>query len=261
MSSNPGGRRVIAVMKVSAYAALVVCAGASGGCDTAGQGAVSGATVGALSGLAIGSLSGNAGKGAAMGAVIGGAGGMVIGDQNRRAADRSAAAQRANQQARAAQATAPSDPRIPAADRDRLALVRFARAWNISGWQTVDGERRLVSGTAAGAVENAYFVTLDIRVQADESGQVSAGDVWFASEPGRGVTVNSRFDTSPMPVSHTGSLSPDGNVFTFNETTPGVTGRRMVIRFLSDGEFVVDNSERISGNWTPIGSLAFSAAR
>src|SRR4051812_38706105 len=54
------------------------------GCETAGQGAVSGGAVGALSGLAIGSLTGSAGAGAAIGAVTGAVGGAVIGDQNRR---------------------------------------------------------------------------------------------------------------------------------------------------------------------------------
>jgi outer membrane lipoprotein SlyB len=56
----------------------------TGGCESAPQGAVSGAGIGALSGLAIGSLSGNAGRGAGVGAVIGGVGGAAIGDQNRR---------------------------------------------------------------------------------------------------------------------------------------------------------------------------------
>ncbi|MBX3378670.1 MAG: hypothetical protein KF805_01125 [Phycisphaeraceae bacterium] len=68
--------------------ALCVLAGfvaSVGGCDNAGQGAVSGAAIGALGGLAIGSLSGNAGAGAAIGAVSGAVVGGVIGDQNRRA--------------------------------------------------------------------------------------------------------------------------------------------------------------------------------
>ncbi len=55
-----------------------------GGCNNAGEGALSGAALGALGGLAIGSLTGSAGKGAAIGAVAGGVGGAVIGDQNER---------------------------------------------------------------------------------------------------------------------------------------------------------------------------------
>lgn len=65
--------------------ALAVFAAVAGGCDNAGQGAVSGGAIGALGGLAIGSLSGNAGAGAAIGAVSGAVVGGVIGDQNRRA--------------------------------------------------------------------------------------------------------------------------------------------------------------------------------
>jgi uncharacterized protein YcfJ len=57
------------------------------GCESAGQGAVSGGAIGALGGLAIGSLTGSAGAGAAIGAVSGAIGGGVIGDQNKRAAE------------------------------------------------------------------------------------------------------------------------------------------------------------------------------
>lgn len=58
------------------------------GCESAGEGAVSGGAIGALGGLAIGSLSGDAGAGAAIGAISGAVAGGVIGDQNKRAADR-----------------------------------------------------------------------------------------------------------------------------------------------------------------------------
>jgi len=58
------------------------------GCETAGQGAMSGGALGALGGLAIGSLSGDAGKGAAIGAIGGAIAGGVIGDQNNRANER-----------------------------------------------------------------------------------------------------------------------------------------------------------------------------
>jgi outer membrane lipoprotein SlyB len=66
--------------------ALVALSGSLflGGCNNAGEGALSGAALGALGGLAIGSLTGSAGKGAAIGAVAGGIGGAVVGDQNER---------------------------------------------------------------------------------------------------------------------------------------------------------------------------------
>ncbi|MBS0196743.1 MAG: hypothetical protein JSR77_08295 [Planctomycetes bacterium] len=57
----------------------------SAGCESAGQGAVSGGAIGALGGLAIGSMTGSAGKGAAIGAISGAVAGGVIGDQNQRA--------------------------------------------------------------------------------------------------------------------------------------------------------------------------------
>lgn len=56
----------------------------AGGCNNAGEGALSGATLGALAGMGIGSISGDMGKGAAIGAIAGGVGGAVLGDQNQR---------------------------------------------------------------------------------------------------------------------------------------------------------------------------------
>lgn len=41
---------------------LVACALVAGGCNNAGEGALSGAAIGALGGLAIGSLTGSAGE-------------------------------------------------------------------------------------------------------------------------------------------------------------------------------------------------------
>ena len=72
------------VMRAACIPGALLAFGVIGGCENAGQGAMSGAAVGALSGLAIGSMTGNAGTGAAIGAVAGGVGGAVIGDQNRR---------------------------------------------------------------------------------------------------------------------------------------------------------------------------------
>lgn len=66
-------------------AAIAVMGIACGGCESAGQGAVSGAAIGSLGGLAIGSLTGSAGAGAAIGAIGGAVAGGVIGDQNQRA--------------------------------------------------------------------------------------------------------------------------------------------------------------------------------
>ncbi|MFN7022150.1 MAG: glycine zipper domain-containing protein [Phycisphaerales bacterium] len=62
-----------------------------GGCNNAGEGALSGAALGAGAGAIIGSLTGSAGTGAAIGAVGGALGGAVIGDQNARNDARAAA--------------------------------------------------------------------------------------------------------------------------------------------------------------------------
>jgi len=71
--------------RASAIAGLIIGAGAlSGGCNNAGEGALTGAGLGALVGMGLGALSGNMGEGAAAGALIGGAGGAIIGDQNER---------------------------------------------------------------------------------------------------------------------------------------------------------------------------------
>jgi uncharacterized protein YcfJ len=80
-------KRVIATRFVLLGAA--VSALAAGGCNNAGEGALSGAAIGAGAGAIIGSIYGHAGTGAAIGAVAGGITGGVIGDQNyRNASDR-----------------------------------------------------------------------------------------------------------------------------------------------------------------------------
>ena len=81
ISSNWNARRLgLAVLAGGSLALATV----AGGCNNAGEGALSGATLGALAGMGLGSLSGDMGKGAAAGAIIGGVGGAVLGDQNRR---------------------------------------------------------------------------------------------------------------------------------------------------------------------------------
>ncbi|MCC6320473.1 MAG: hypothetical protein IT438_03435 [Phycisphaerales bacterium] len=55
-----------------------------GGCNNAGEGALSGAALGAGLGAIIGSYTGSAGAGAAIGAAGGALGGALVGDQNER---------------------------------------------------------------------------------------------------------------------------------------------------------------------------------
>lgn len=244
---------------------VLIAAGASMlfGCENAGQGAASGAAVGALSGLVIGSMSGNAGTGAAIGAVAGGAGGAVIGDQNRRNAQNAQAqanATAAQPQVIVVNAPTPPAPGLSPADRDRAALGKFARNWVVSGWETVNGERRFVSGTAVGSVENAFYMRLDMQVTDQLTGRINSGTVTLASEPGRGMTLNSRFNTSPSPVAYVGSVSPDGRVFSFNEVGSQL-GRRMTINFFSDDGFTADVAELRGGSTVPSANFTFSALR
>lgn len=65
-------------------ASMLVATLGLGGCNNAGEGALSGAALGAGGGAIIGSLYGGAGTGAAIGAVAGALGGALIGDQNAR---------------------------------------------------------------------------------------------------------------------------------------------------------------------------------
>jgi hypothetical protein len=82
---NSNSNRLVHRRGASLVAAVcIVASGFAGGCNNAGEGALTGAGMGALGGLAIGSLTGSAGAGAAIGAVAGGIGGAVIGDQNER---------------------------------------------------------------------------------------------------------------------------------------------------------------------------------
>jgi uncharacterized protein YcfJ len=222
------------------------------GCSNAKQGALSGAGIGALTGLAIGSISGNAGEGAAIGAIVGGVGGAVVGDQNRR-----------RNEVATPPTTAPSQAAsFDQYDRDRLALARFARRWDVSGWETVAGQRHFVNGVATGVVERNYFVRLDMSMTVDgQPQQRSEGSIVLGSEPGRGVTMSSRFDTSPMTFSYTGQIVDGGDTIVFNESAgSSQRGRQVTIRFLSPDEFVADVTDTKAGG-EPQASLRFKGAQ
>jgi hypothetical protein len=78
MNTNVRRRKLLAVLGVLSSAAVL------GGCNNAGEGALSGGALGALAGMGIGSVFGDMGKGAAIGAIGGAIGGAVLGDQNAR---------------------------------------------------------------------------------------------------------------------------------------------------------------------------------
>lgn len=220
----------------------------NGGCSTGRQGAMSGAAIGALSGLAIGSLSGNAGEGAAIGAIVGGVGGAVIGDQNRRRDEASHATASDAAAPASAPVPAPGAPPAPVmlssdSDRQRMALAKLARSWDVSGWELIDGQRQLISGTAVGAVENNYFIRMEMKISADgRPGLESTGNLIFGAEPGVGLTMTSRFSTSPSSMNYTGTVSADGRTLTLTSAAPSGSSaqRRIVIQFLTNNDFVAD---------------------
>lgn len=236
-------KRVIAVVLIGAAQWL-------SGCSNAKQGALSGAGIGALSGLAIGSLSGNAGKGAAIGAILGGVGGGVIGDQNKRSQDQAATREAGT---RAMPAT------VVAADADRAMIGRLAGRWSLTGWsEVVASDRRDLRGSAEGVVEQDYFLRLDASIVVGP-GDTRTGVLLFASEPGRGVTLSSRFSDSPSTSRFLGSGSADSRTITLEEVDsiiPGVR-RRMVIRFQSPSEWVVDVTNLAGPDGARIGSFRF----
>jgi hypothetical protein len=243
-------------MLLGGLAALLI-AGA-GGCSNAKQGALSGAAVGALSGLAIGSLTGDAGAGAAIGAVVGGVGGAVIGDQNRRKAENATA----SGQTGAGVSSAGSSSAVAAADQDREILSRLAGRWSISGWsEVVASDRRDLRGTAEGSVEQNYFLRLDVSLGVDPtSGQAQSGTLIFASEPGRGMTLSSRFSDAPSTSRFVGSSSSDGRSLTLDEVDSTIKGirRRVVIRFFSDDEWLADVSNAAAAGSPRLGSFRFT---
>jgi hypothetical protein len=192
------------------------------GCESAGQGAVSGGAVGALSGLAIGSLSGNAGAGAAIGAVTGAVGGAVIGDQNRR-----------NREAMDAAAAANAPRPAPAQSTDYKtggALFGLVGNWNIVGEEiSPDGQRTPVTGTAKGSVEETYFLRLDVKFTDPQSNQTVEGTSLIAQEGGNKLTMNNTFSSNPQMVRYKGNVDTTGQAFVFKQTEPRVDSPRNVL--------------------------------
>lgn len=241
-------------------AAALIVAAAGAGCETAGQGAVSGGAIGALGGLAIGSMTGSAGTGAAIGAISGAVVGGVIGDQNRRK----------NEEAAAGRVPPPPPPStttvvIQPADRDRQSLGRMVGEWRVRGWsEVITGDRSSLTGTATGVVDGAYFLRLDMRLTAEgAAARPVSGTVTLASEPGLGVTMSSRFDDAPSISRFVGTASSDGATLLLHEsgtTTAAGLRRDVTLRFLSADEWVVDVAAA-SGGRRQLGWFMFTRTR
>jgi hypothetical protein len=227
---------------------------ALGGCETAGQGAVTGGAVGALSGLAIGSMTGSAGKGAAIGAVTGVVGGAIIGDQNRRK----------HQQAMAkSPAPTPPPPPVPAAAAvpyDAVAaLERFVGRWKVDGWAQPPGrERTRLSGEATGIADKNFFVRVEIQLADPGGGESIEGTCILSQNGGRKVTMVNSFSTSPDTMRFEGELDPSGSIFTLNQVSPK-TDRRIVLRQSGTASWVAEAWESAPGGDVRTESLTFTA--
>lgn len=218
------------------------------GCESAGQGAVSGGAVGALSGLAIGSLSGNAGAGAAIGAVTGAVGGALIGDQNRR-----------NKEAMEAAAAAPppSQPRVYATGGPLWNLVG---SWDVQGEDlAADGTRVPVTGTVKGVVDKTYFLRLDCRFNNPRSNDVIEGTSVISQDGGNRLTMSNSFSTSPQMVRYTGNVDQSGLLFTFAQTDPRTDSpRKITLRMISRDRFTAEVRQRMNGKEETVESYTFT---
>ncbi|MEM9063856.1 MAG: hypothetical protein AAGB51_00025 [Planctomycetota bacterium] len=260
LSSNPIIRPVVVLL-----AAFVLV---GGGCESAGQGAVTGASVGALSGLALGSLSGNAGAGAAAGAVIGGVAGGVIGDQNARERDydRTVIVREPRRVYRAepdwrSRRRAYENP----VDRARIALSRFEGDWEVDGWVLDDRYEQVpVSGWAYGYVDHRYFIDIEFEHQLVGEGDIITGEATIASEPGRGITLTARFSSSPSRLRFVGDADRTGDTIRLRGSNLRGSGlsrdAEILIRFVNEDRWIADVSDRVGGRKRIIESYTYSRA-
>ena len=191
----------------------------TGGCENAGQGAVSGAAVGSLSGLAIGSLTGSAGKGAAIGAIAGGLGGAVIGDQNRRRSE-----------AEHAQADYKATP----------ALSGLVGNWNVKGSAVdADGKSIAVEGTATAFAEKKYFLKIDVSVKDPRSGEMIEGMSVVGQEGGHKVSMTNSFSSVPETRRFEGEMDASGSIITLRQVSPP-RDRKVIVRIGSNDRWAAE---------------------
>jgi hypothetical protein len=221
------------------------------GCESAGQGAVSGGAIGALSGLAIGSLSGNAGAGAAIGAVTGAVGGAVIGDQNRRT--------------REAQEAAMQTPPPP---QGTTVYVTGGPLWNLVGnWNVQDdeigpdGNRTQTSGAVKGVVDKKYFLRLDCSFKNPNGGDPIEGTSVISQDGGDRLTMTNSFSSSPQMVRYQGKVDKSGLLFTFTQTDPrSDSPRKVSLRITGQNQWTAEVWQKVNGQDQKIESYTFTRA-
>lgn len=125
------------------------------------------------------------------------------------------------------------------ADVQRAALARFVGTWNFEGWSSGDGTlRNRFDGRAAGTIENEHFVLLDLEATAGrlagKAGRKS-GSLFFASEPGIGLTLSAWGDASPSVSRFVGTALGGASVFRFREVRSASGSRiALAIKFETD---------------------------
>lgn len=191
----------------------------AGGCENAGQGAVSGAAVGSLSGLAIGSLTGSAGKGAAIGAIAGGLGGAVIGDQNRRRTE-----------AEHASASYKATPM----------LSSLVGNWVVKGSaQDAEGKPIAIDGTANAFADKSYFLKIDISVKDPRTGEMIEGTSVIGQEGGHRVSMTNSFSSIPETRRFEGEMDPSGSIVTLRQVSPP-SERKIIVRIAGSNRWAAE---------------------
>jgi hypothetical protein len=155
-------------------------------------------------------------------------------------------------------------PAAARADADRAALARLVGVWTFEGWATdPDGSRRQSAGRAAGAIENNYFVLLDIQSSTGRAAGPTpskSGSILFASDPGLGLTASAWGDGSPAVRRLAGQVSGNGTVFTFDEAVApyGLRRANLTITFLSPDRWTAEVRDHSAAGHPVVASYTFT---
>jgi hypothetical protein len=153
------------------------------------------------------------------------------------------------------------------ADRDRAALARFVGVWTFSGWSVdPNGNRAHSAGLAAAAIEDDYFVLIDIRATAGQLGGRAGrkgGSMLLASEPEIGVTLTAWGDASPSVNRLIGRTEGEGASFVFDEAkTPGDRHRLSLnVTFETDDRWTAEIRDITATGRPLIASYTFNRSK
>lgn len=219
-----------------------------GGCNNAGQGAVSGAAIGSLTGLAIGSMTGEAGTGAAVGAVSGLVGGAIIGDQNRR---------QAQQPYYAPEPRETSTIYVAAPT-----LSTMVGSWDVSGSVAGSGgATQPVSGTATAYSDRNYFLRLEISLTDPRTNTTVEGVSVISQDGGSELSMVNSFSTSPEMRRFEGQIDSSNSIMTFRQVSPDGGSRRVVLRLSGDNRFTAEAWDKVDGRDQVSETLTFTRTR